>query len=125
MKVIRRMGPGLQQLAQDGYLRGVLAELEGQRDRYEIEPVLERALRDTPDDNRGKQLGAALDLVRLEPTLEQLQTMASDRTSLTFEPEFCPICCANACIICGWDAHLGVTACLACCVVGCMSCTFF
>lgn len=116
---VRRMAATARDLDQYRYTTRVLSQMQGMRDRSELEPILEKALVDAPDDANKYKLEKMLNVLRGAPRVEDLRAaaiLASDDITLEagFGPDCVP-CCFLGCIIC-------LEFCPICCVVGCFVC---
>lgn len=109
---VRRLAAGVRDLSQ--YLRSVLKDLRGLRDRSELEPVLRNALDRGSDADRTK-LQAMIEVVeKSELVTRGDEVLLADRSG--FSPEHCAACCGIGCAECINGP------CLLCCAVGCVLC---
>ncbi len=108
---VRRMTAGARGLSP--YVRTVLNDLRGLRDRSELEPVLRNALDGAADADRTKIEGM-IDVVQKSDAV-----VAADEVILPEKPGFSPVDCVACCVL---GCTFCFEACPICCAVGCVVC---
>jgi hypothetical protein len=125
MVPVRRMARTAAEIERYRHITDALSEAQGLRDRYEFEPVLEKALATAPDDANRQKLQLMLDALKRADNPAELQAAADDvflgpdegsGTATEFSPVECLVCCSTACVMCL------PAGCLVCCPVGCLLC---
>lgn len=106
-----KMRAGAQNLERYEYTLRTLANMQGLRDRFELEPVLERALADAPDDGNREKLEMMLSVVRRPSGIDLLALGPIGPLSISCDWG----CCAFSCIMC-WSG------CIICCAAACLLC---
>lgn len=123
MGPVRRMSEGLKNLHEVDYTVRKLAEMQGLRDRYELESALTAARDEAPDDTNRARLDAMLKVV---PIAEE--PVVFDERLSAIGGWDCPPCCVVGCLICGVIGSPGgpkvvIVGCVLCCIVGCLVCS--
>lgn len=122
MRSVRRMTRFRDQLDQYQHVITTLAQAQGLRDRWELEPVLTQALASAPDEANRQLLQRALDVVARSGSADVVVAQADDiilgpdggTTELSPGTQ-CAICCGLGCLACKGG-------CLVCCIVACITC---
>ena len=111
-----RLEAGTHRLERLDYTLKAVARLRGMRDRFEIEPELERALADAPDDVNRQKISTMLRGIRRPPGHDLGFPGGVFGEDDDDDDDGCDwLCCGFTCVLC-------LEACIVCCGLACLFC---
>jgi hypothetical protein len=109
---VERLETGAKRLDRLDYTVKVVSTLTGLRDRFEIEPVLERALAEAPDEANRTQLMRMIRRIRGGLRVD----LSDPGFAVDDDDDGCDwVCCGFTCVLC-------LEACIVCCGLACLFC---